>query len=326
MKKTSRFLIVSVWLMFCSVVHATQPAQLTPLAFSSLMTDVASAEQQVIAVGEQGHILYSKDNGLHWAQANVPVDNLLTSVAMLNKSTAWAVGHDGVILKTDDGGETWTLLYSMYQESGAEFVDPLLDVTFWTEQDGLVVGAFGQLYRTKDGGHSWMDLRSELPNEDELHLNAVMRNADQSIWIASEYGSLFYSADDGQTWQLTTLPSDGTFFSLAYKAGSREIIAAGITGNCFSVSRDTLAAKQIPLRSTQSLYGAEVLDGKLHLVGAKGSWQAGQELNIDDNRINRHAITQTQSGAFIIATAQGVQAFSATAQVIKLYYKTEENK
>ncbi|MEY8200699.1 MAG: YCF48-related protein, partial [Colwellia sp.] len=211
-------------------------------------------------------------------------------------------------------------------ESGAEFVDPLLDVTFWTEQDGLVVGAFGQLYRTKDGGHSWMDLRSELPNEDELHLNAVMRNADQSIWIASEYGSLFYSADDGQTWQLTTLPSDGTFFSLAYKAGSREIIAAGITGNCFSVSRDSLVAKQIPLRSTQSLYSAEVLDGKLHLVGAKGSWQAGQELNIDDNRINRHAITQTQSGAFIIATAQGVQAFSATAQVIKLYYKTEENK
>jgi len=326
MNKTSRFLIVSVWIMFCNLVHATQPAQITPLAFNSLMTDVASAKQQVIAVGEQGHILYSKNNGLHWAQATVPVDNLLTSISMLNESTAWAVGHDGVVLKTVDGGESWILLYSMFQASGAEFVDPLLDVTFWTEKDGLIVGAFGQLYRTKDGGHNWVDLRTELPNEDELHLNSVMRNADQSIWIASEYGSLFYSEDDGQTWQLKTLPSDGTFFSLSYDAASREIIAAGITGNCFSVSRDTFKAKQVPLRSTQSIYDVDIWDGKLHLVGSNGTWQAGQEIKIDYNRVNRHAITQTQSGDFIIATAQGVQAFSATAQAIKLVYKIEENK
>lgn len=324
MNKTSKFFMASVWLMFFNVANANQPAQITPLAFSSLMTDVASSEKQVIAIGEQGHILYSNDNGIHWAQANVPVDNLLTSISMLNEFTAWAVGHDGVVLKTDNGGETWTLLYSMYKESGAEFVDPLLDVTFWTEQDGLIVGAFGQLYRTKDGGKSWIDLRSKLPNEDELHLNAVMRNADQSIWIASEYGSLFYSADDGLTWELKTLDSDGTFFSLAYSVNSRDIIVAGITGSCFSVNRDSLEEKQIPLRSTQSIYGTEIFNGELHLVGTNGVWQAEQQIKIDDNRIGRHAITQTQNGTFIIATAQGVQAFDTTAQVIKLSY--EENK
>ncbi|MEN1451047.1 WD40/YVTN/BNR-like repeat-containing protein, partial [Pseudomonas aeruginosa] len=41
-------------------------------------------------------------------QAQVPVDVLLTSVHFPDANNGWAVGHDGVVLHSTDGGKTWS--------------------------------------------------------------------------------------------------------------------------------------------------------------------------------------------------------------------------
>ena len=91
--------------------HATdrldEPAYVTERALSTPLFDIARAGERLVTVGERGHILYSDDEGVTWLQASVPVRVSLTALSFANDRVGWAVGHDTVILKTEDGGATW---------------------------------------------------------------------------------------------------------------------------------------------------------------------------------------------------------------------------
>lgn len=85
------------------------PALIMPRASESLLLDITVAGERVLAVGEQGHILYSDDGGRRWLQAEVPTRQMLTAVHFPTPQRGWAVGHDGLILATLDGGVHWVL-------------------------------------------------------------------------------------------------------------------------------------------------------------------------------------------------------------------------
>src|SRR5689334_16251355 len=60
---------------------ANQPAEIAPLAATSLLLDLAKAGERYVAVGERGHVLLSDDNGATWRQAkSVPTRAMLTAV------------------------------------------------------------------------------------------------------------------------------------------------------------------------------------------------------------------------------------------------------
>ena len=83
------------------------------MASEALLLDVASAGSRLVAVGEFGHVLLSDDKGTSWRQAaSVPTRNTLVGVTFLDNQTGYAVGHAATILKTEDGGDNWTLQYN----------------------------------------------------------------------------------------------------------------------------------------------------------------------------------------------------------------------
>jgi photosystem II stability/assembly factor-like uncharacterized protein len=87
---------------------AAQPsAPIMPLATRSLLLDITLAGDRLVAAGERGHILYSDDNGDQWHQASVPTTQMLTGVYFADAKHGWAVGHDGLIIASDDGGKIW---------------------------------------------------------------------------------------------------------------------------------------------------------------------------------------------------------------------------
>ena len=96
-----------------------------PLPARLLLLDGAVAGSRLIVVGERGYILFSFDDGASWGQAEVPVKVMLTGIHMHDALTGWAVGHDAVILRTVDGGETWSMVHEAPEEEL-----PLLDVWF----------------------------------------------------------------------------------------------------------------------------------------------------------------------------------------------------
>lgn len=176
------------------------------LAEKSLLTDGAARGGLVVAVGERGHILRSRDEGETWSQCDVPSRALLTGVYLHDERLGWAVGHDETILRTRDGGATWELVHS-----APETERPLLDVLFRDAEHGFAVGAYGAFLVTEDGGASW----TERPiGDDDFHLNQIAAAADGGLYLAAEAGHLYRSDDGGESWSELASPYSGSFFGV----------------------------------------------------------------------------------------------------------------
>ncbi|NIQ26341.1 MAG: hypothetical protein GTN88_07370, partial [Gammaproteobacteria bacterium] len=74
-----------------------------------LLVDVARAGDRLVAVGEQGHIIFSDDNGTSWTHAAVPVSLMLTAATFPTAERGWAVGHEAIVLTSEDSGSTWSV-------------------------------------------------------------------------------------------------------------------------------------------------------------------------------------------------------------------------
>lgn len=83
------------------------PAIKSQFASKTLFNGIVLAGKRLVSVGQRGHIVYSDDAGNSWAQAAVPVCSDLTAVYFPTPQMGWAVGHDGVVLHSSDGGATW---------------------------------------------------------------------------------------------------------------------------------------------------------------------------------------------------------------------------
>jgi photosystem II stability/assembly factor-like uncharacterized protein len=81
----------------------------TKLMDKSMVQDIIRVGERLFIVGERGHIGWSDDNGATWQQAKVPTIQDLNSIYFVTQELGWAVGHDGNIFNTSDGGKTWLL-------------------------------------------------------------------------------------------------------------------------------------------------------------------------------------------------------------------------
>ena len=205
---------------------ANEAAEPSRLAIHSLLLDGAQYQHRMIAVGERGHVLYSKDWGHNWAQASVPTRTMLTGVFFLDETHAWAVGHDATIITSRDGGQSWKLSYSAPEQE-----TPLLDVWFKDQNKGFAIGAYGLFMETSDGGNSWQ--QRWISEEDDFHLNQISAAADGTLYIAAESGVIYRSDDGGNNWTSLTTPYHGSFFFF-FPLTPERLFIFGLRGHLFS--------------------------------------------------------------------------------------------
>lgn len=239
-----------------------QPAEMSPRAVQGLLIDIVYTGQRMVAVGERGNIVASRD-GVRWAQVSVPVRATLTGLFFADEQHGWAVGHDATILHTADGGRTWTL-----QNYDPELLKPLHDVFFLDASRGYAFGAFGSFLTTSDGGKSWSAIDAPAVLEEGYHLNGMTQLKDGQLLLVGESGLLGLSSD-GITWERLESPYEGSYFG-AVPRGEKGALIFGLRGNVY-VSDDVRAGnwRKIDLATVSSIFGGEVMaDGSVVLVGA----------------------------------------------------------
>ncbi|MFJ7792995.1 WD40/YVTN/BNR-like repeat-containing protein [Pseudomonas sp. NPDC096950] len=288
-------------------------------AAKSLMLDVVHAGKRLVAVGDRGHILYSDDQGSTWTQAKVPTRQLLTAVFFVDDKHGWAVGHDAQILASEDGGVTWTKQFEDLKRES-----PLLDVWFKDVNSGFAVGAYGALLETTDGGKHWEDASDRLDNEDQFHLNAIAAVKDAGLFIVGEQGSMFRSADWGQTWEKLEGPYEGSLFGVIGTAQPNTLLAYGLRGNLYRSTDFGSTWEQVQLQAARGtlefgLSGATLLDdGSIVIVGNGGSVISssdnGETFTVFNrpDRISVSSVTAAGNGNLILAGQGGVRATSPT--------------
>jgi photosystem II stability/assembly factor-like uncharacterized protein len=132
---------------------------------------VFAKDKFIIAVGEYGAIILSRDQGSTWDTTyRYPATGIDLAVTFPTRSIGYIVGSSGIILKSVDSGYHWS-----EQKSGVRRgVDTnesifLWDVTFIDSLSGWTVGDGGVILHTINGGQSWV--RQSLPTPLETHVS-----------------------------------------------------------------------------------------------------------------------------------------------------------
>lgn len=313
------------------------PAVYAPRAAEALLLDVARAGSNWVAVGQRGNILLSTD-GTKWQQVPAPADTTLTRVRFIDDTHGWAIGYDGTVLGTEDGGHKWQLL-----QFDAAWGKPYFDVRFFDAANGLLTGANGALKRSSDGGKTWEAVTSDVL-ADSPNLYNLTQLGDGSLLLSGERGFLARSTDKGVSWTQLKSPYTGSYFG-ALPIGNAGVLVFGLRGNAFyaaDLSKATsLSAKDLEaLRNaaanaeaatesaspvstvtgwvhlasedTEPLFGGAVgQDGRVMLVGQNGRVM---EADLASATLKRHGIgsninmnaTQIDGSSLIVVGTSGV--------------------
>jgi len=141
--------------------------------------------------------------GIVWRNQSPSGYARLEGVHFVNRTTGWAVGSSGMILKTTTGGKTWntqTVAGNPYLNSAC-FVDSLR---------GWVVGDNGTIFATTNGGGSWNTQVSGVTHS----LYSVKFLDASSGWIASGQGTVLKTANGGVTWGASSTGTTSELFSI----------------------------------------------------------------------------------------------------------------
>ncbi|RJG03159.1 glycosyl hydrolase [Noviherbaspirillum sedimenti] len=274
------------------------PARISPLAATSMLTAITHAGDRLVAVGPHGRILLSDDQGKKWTQVPVPTSVDLVAAHFPTEKKGWAVGHGGIVLHTEDGGQTWRkqldgaqagaamLKYYESPVRGADArtqaaltaakqfaqdgtIHPFLDVWFENEQVGYIVGPFNMILRTADGGTSWTPWLERTDNPKDMNFNAI-RGSGSDVYIVGEQGLILKLDREKQHFSALKSPYEGSFFGLIPTPQS--LVVFGMRGSIYRSADGGASWQKAESGDRAGLTSGTVLkDGQLAIVSMSGS-------------------------------------------------------
>lgn len=290
-------------------VLETHPARLMDASLTSPINGATRAGDRIVTVGANGVILLSDNDGKSFRQAkSVPVRSTLNSVSFADDKRGWAAGHWGIVLGTEDGGETWNIL-----RKDTEVDQPLFSIHFKSPSEGIAVGLWSLMLTTKDGGKTWEKVQlSNAPgrNKADLNLMHIFPGRNGEYFIAAEQGTVLKSTGDWQHWDYSPTGYKGTFWTGICLPSGR-LLVAGLRGSLFSSNDGGHQWSQIDTGTKSSVTAIGSSGSKVMAVGLDGvtlesSDDAGSfVLKQRDDRLSLSAIVDRKGGNFSIFSRRG---------------------
>jgi photosystem II stability/assembly factor-like uncharacterized protein len=267
---------------------------------------------RLLAAGERGLIIYSDDSGRHWTQASVPVSVTLTALRFANEREGWAVGNMGAVLRSVDGGATWSRVFdgqaaaalaeraaqqawdaakpdpadaehslNLLLADAQRLVDegadkPFLDIQLRADGSVLAVGAYGLAFASTDGGRVWRPQMKDLPNPNGSTIyGAVQRRQEQ--YLFGEQGLLLRAAEPDAPFTAQPSPTGGSLFGgLSLKGGA--LMVFGLRGKVYRSEQAGAPWTEVQTPVDASLItGLQLPDDTVLLLGSAGQIVASRD-------------------------------------------------
>jgi photosystem II stability/assembly factor-like uncharacterized protein len=159
-----------------------------------------SDDRNGLAVGAYGYYLTTNDAGDSWTARELYPPGIaggesyedffdfhLNHISRSATGRLYIAAEAGTILRSDDGGQTWSSLPSPYTGS--------FSGTLPLEDDSLLLfGLRGNLFRSENAGESW----TRIPTNTVALLTDALKLSDGTLVITGMGGILLVSKDGGQ--------------------------------------------------------------------------------------------------------------------------------
>ncbi|MDQ8021738.1 MAG: YCF48-related protein [Moraxellaceae bacterium] len=283
-----------------------------------------------IAVGTQGVILHSRDDGKTWSSQKAGQPLKLESVyADPASQRLWLGGPDGMLGRSEDGGENWAVV--------SLGIDTPI-TAFYRHGDTLIAtSARGRFYVSRDKGDNWNLL--QLPTL-AFFTDSIRDPEHKTIVLTGHTGEVAVSADDGESWRLIDAPFHGSKNYLSrvhFDPRSKSLIATGHHGTLLRSSdggRNWVAAMAAggtgnfqdmlydPKRGTVALLGD---GGHLHASQDAGKTWAALSPRLSDYQ--REVIATPDGKSFVTAGQVGTMYLAGNDgndwEALRLRYPNE---
>jgi photosystem II stability/assembly factor-like uncharacterized protein len=228
-------------------------------------------------------------------------DAALHAVQFVDAREGWAVGDEGGIWHTIDGGRNWERQPISARDSlrsslrSLHFLNPYVGWVAGREELAGGAGTAGVLLYTEDGGLHWQRvLPNALPG-----LNRVCFTDDKNGYLAGDGSDAYPSglcatADGGRTWQPVPGPRCTAWWAAEFNAAGEGALAGAWNrqatvrrGKLFLVDSDLLGGRTLRGLQLRGENGIAVGEGGLVLLsdGSRGSsW------NFADLRLPPHVV------------------------------------
>jgi len=153
------------------------------------------------SVGEYGYVYHTSNGGATWEKqaghfdisvstGEVEGGTFLFDVVAIDSQTAWAVGIDGYVIKTEDGGKTW-------QEVMTGVTKTQLFCIASDKADTIMIGGNGMFLSSIDRGRTWQSPAFEPPLTYGWLYGLARRGSSDFVAVGWE-GAIYLSTSN--TW------------------------------------------------------------------------------------------------------------------------------
>lgn len=182
-----------------------------------------------------------------WFYLDAPIiGNSYGAMYPTHEDVVHIVTDDGTMLKTLDGGATWTTFETDVQ--GYFF-----DLVFYDENLGIAVGSNGAMVRTTDGGQTWNNINPGTDND----LFSIAFTSPSEVWATGANGTLLHSTNAGSNWVIDNSLTGEDLYSIRYKDTNTGLIA-GANGTLYSTINGGANWEAVDIDTNLDLFSVSV--------------------------------------------------------------------
>ncbi len=180
---------------------------------------------------------------------------VLTAICTVPASAAgWAVGGSGLVIRSEDGGQTFT--------PSSPATTTLNGVYFLDELEGWAVGNSGIAIHTTDGGGHWTQT-----TPGALALNSVYFADANHGWMVGDAGKILHTSNDGASWTTSTPTAAALYGVFAFDSQLAWAVGKGVVLRTTNGGATWTSASP----TTQTLRGVFFVNDMLgYAVGTNG--------------------------------------------------------
>ncbi|HQW06039.1 MAG: T9SS type A sorting domain-containing protein [Flavobacteriales bacterium] len=250
-----------------------------------------------VVVGEGGAVYRTNDGFNTITGQSNPTFGELRCVHFVNDTLGWAGSVTGKIIRTIDGGVTWTLM-----QSGQPTNNYMTAIQFVDTETGYASCAGSEMLKSVDGGLTWQGVGPF----DQLVLIRDLYFYDTEVGVAvGSVGEVIRTTDGGATWD--SIPSNTTYTMLDMDVQGDVIVACGAWGRTIRSTDAGLTWTEIQIGSTDhqsvalSASGSGLLgtNGRIHGTSDMGQTWALRHEGTWHTRLNKVSFMDADTGVAV---------------------------